>query len=431
MYSAALGFNKEKGISAADSKLEGNSEKDHFKNRTASFSINYAPLNWINFDLMGRYSDQRAESDDGGGPNYDNLFAFQKSKRWTGRFAINTILFDEKLLSSLIYDQQNSKLNYFDNGPNGTYKGKLQTITLQNNLTLHQNFQTLFGFVYSKESMQGSYTPNKTSQNTKSVYLDQHLNFNDQFFNTIGIRYDDHNYFGDKTTYRLTSRYNVNKYIAVKGSYGTGFKAPTLAQLYDRKYGDPTLKAQTSKGYDIGIVITPIDSTIIDITYFHQKIDNNILFTNVFANKNTKSKGIEISSNTVLNDQWSFGLNYTYTNARNYETTGSITTSEKALRVPKHMIGAHVNFKPTKEWNIFAEAKYNSTTHDIYFKPDWTSEPKNIKPYWMVNLATNYAINDDVSIYARVNNLLDKDYYTVWGYGEKRINAAVGVKISF
>ena len=437
MYSAALGLNQERGISVADKKL-GNTERDRFKNRNGSFYVNYAPLDWINFDLMARYDRQHTDMDNGGGPNQDNLFSYQKSERWLGRFAINTILFDERLLSSLIYDAQKTKRNYFDQGPTSEYSGKSQTITWQNTLNLHKDFQTLFGLVYSKETMKSS-SPfawgniPTTSKTTKSVYIDQHFNFNDRFFNTIGIRYDNHDYFGDKTTYRLTSRYNINDFIAVKGSYGTGFKAPTLYQLYDKKYGDPTLKPQTSKGYDFGVVITPIDSTVIDITYFHQKIDQNILFTNTFTNKNTKSKGIEISSNTILNEQWSFGLNYTYTNARSYETKGSTTTSKKLARVPKHMIGGHINFKPTEQWNVFAEAKYMSSTQDTYFgpAPTYISEAKTNKAFWLVNVATDYKINDTVSIYGRVNNLLDKHYYTAWGYGQKRINGAIGVKISF
>jgi len=81
-----------------------------------------------------------------------------------------------------------------------------------------------------------------------------------------------------------------------------------------------------------------------------------------------------------------------------------------------------------EQWNLFAEAKYHGSA--ISNLAGWSPQ-RNLKPYWMVNVATNYAINDDVSIYARVNNLLNKDYYTVWGYGQKRINGAIGVKISF
>ncbi len=454
MYSAAFGFNKEKGISAADSKLEGNHEKDRFKNKNGSFSVNYAPLDWINFDLAAHYTDIKTNIDAGGGPMKDDLYNYQRTKQWIGRFAINTILFDEKWLSSLIYDISDTKRHlhnnpdgdagYNQNWERGAYKGRLQSVTWQNTLTLHNDFQTLFGAVYSKESAQNYYNsitqygPYESKQDKKSInqhsfYIDQHLNFDDRFFNTIGVRYEDHSKFGDKTTYRLTSRFNINDYIAVKGSYGTGFKAPTLFQLY--AYDNTDLKAETSKGYDIGFVLTPFENTTIDVTYFNQKINNRITYIETssapwaaYVNRDyTKTKGVEFAVNTQLNEQWQAGINYTYTNARDFDN--DLNTSQKALRVPKHMAGAYVNFKPIDQWNLFAEAKYNGSTVSNFAA--YGAPQRNIKSYWMVNLATDYKINDDVSIYARVNNLLDKDYYTVWGYGEKRINAAVGVKISF
>lgn len=451
MYSLALGLNQEHGISSADKKLEGNSERDKFKNRDASFYVNYAPLDWINFDVMARYDRQHTDLDLGGGPKQDALYYYQKSERWLGRFAINTILFDEQWLSSLIYDITDSRnRNYQD--PDDKYnttfsrsafKGRLQTISWQNTLTLHPDFQTLFGFAYNRESMStftnmkspfwssdSSYP--KKSIHQKSFYVDQHLNFNDKFFNTIGLRYEDHSEFGDKTTYRLTSRYNINDFVAVKGSYGTGFKAPTLYQLYEPLYGNKDLKAETSKGFDAGIVLTPIESTTVELTYFQQKIKDRIIFdspTSKYKSSDEfKSKGVEFSTNTQLNEQWAFGVNYTYTDARDYLKNNNISISNKAVRVPKHMAGGFMNFKPMEQWNIFAEAKYNGST--VSNLKGWSAQ-RNLKPYWMVNLATNYAINDDVSIYAHVNNLLDKDYYTVWGYGEKRINGAIGVKISF
>lgn len=99
------------------------------------------------------------------------------------------------------------------------------------------------------------------------------------------------------------------------------------------------------------------------------------------------------------------------------------------MRVPKHMAGVYANYKPLESWNIFAEAKYHGSAVSNFSA--WGDPQRNLKPYWMVNLATDYKINDTVSVYGRINNLLDKKYYTVWGYGEKRINGAIGVKIAF
>ncbi|OYQ75695.1 TonB-dependent siderophore receptor [Wohlfahrtiimonas sp. G9077] len=445
-YAFAAGLEQEHGISAADAKLPGNSERDHYKNRNLSGYVNYAPTDFLNFDVMLRYDRSKTDLDNGAGANQDNLDYYQKSERYLGRFAINTINFNEQWLSSLIYDASQTKRDYhnmpFTQHAQSSFKSTKQSITWQNTLAFIPNFQTLLGANFTKESMSstspyGDFPKRHITQ--KSIYVDQHLNFADRFFNTVGIRYEDHSKFGDKLTYRFTSRFNVNDYLALKGSYGTGFKAPTLFQLYDTESGNQHLKAEKSKGFDAGIVVTPWQNTSLELTYFQQKINqritwvsNPVTYKSTYLNRDyTKTKGVEFSANTALNDQWAFGLNYTYTHARDYTTVNGHTSDQKALRVPKHMAGMHVNFKPSERMNLFAEAKYHGSATSNFNNPAWSVQQRNLKAYWMVNLAADYQINDTVSVYGRVNNLLDKQYYSVWGYGQKRINGNIGVKVAF
>lgn len=97
--------------------------------------------------------------------------------------------------------------------------------------------------------------------------------------------------------------------------------------MYDPSNGNDQLNAETSKGFDLGIVLTPIENTTIDVTYFQNKIRNRITYVtdpvtwnSRYVNRDyTKTKGVEFAVNSVVNNQWSLGLNYTYTEARDYE----------------------------------------------------------------------------------------------------------------
>ena len=443
-YSLALGTNQEHGRSIAASELD-KSEHDRFRNRNASFSISYAPQDWISFDFMTTYYHKKTDLDsyysnpDGSFEIEDEASYYQKTRQWIGHFAINTAFFDKKWLSTVSYNAQNTKRDYYDWGPNEKYTGKSETVNWNNTVTLHKNFQTIFGLTYTNESLRmknpsnNQYVLPKKTSTTKSAFINQQLNFDDRFFNNIAIRYDHLSTYGSKVTYRLTSRYNINDKIAIKGSYGTGFTPYTEFQLYaPNRLGNEELKAETSKGFDIGFVLTPFDHTTIDLTYFQQSSNDRITHINPdlinypwgrFVNvKKTKSHGVEFVSTTQVNKYISFGLNYTYTDAADYYLDKNSVSKGPASDTPKHLAGGHINFKPNERWNLTATTLYSGTFIDDSHK---------LKNYWVMNVSANYKINDTVSLTAQVNNLFDKHYLTSWGHAEKRINGSLGVKISF
>jgi vitamin B12 transporter len=57
--------------------------------------------------------------------------------------------------------------------------------------------------------------------------------FDERFFNAVSVRYDQYDTFGGKTTFRIAPALLIPETdTKLKGSVGTGFKAPTLAELY-------------------------------------------------------------------------------------------------------------------------------------------------------------------------------------------------------
>lgn len=474
-YSVALGLEQERGISSADVKM-GNMEADRFKSRNGAIHVNYAPTDFLNFDVMLRYNRYRNDYDAFAGEGGDDKYLYQKTTQWVGRFAINTILLDEKWESSLIYDVSNTRRRNY-NDPDGInipywmqpvgvslpyisetyeragYHGRIDTISWRNVLELHPNFKTLFGVSSAREQASTYYFSKsgfdeyaytieselpKHRITLNSIYIDQHFDFYDKFFNTIGVRYDDHSTFGSKLTYRLTSRYNINDYISIKGSYGTGFKAPSLYQLYEPTYGDASLNAERSRGYDIGIVLYPHRSTEVSLTYFNQKFKDKVDFdsaTSRYINRGrVETKGWEFSTETTLNSVWSFGMNYTYLDAKeqiereNVLTKLTYSSKQRLDRRPRHMVGIHVNMKPNERTNFYVEGSYHGSFMD---NKSWGKPSEKMKPFWLVNVAASYQINDTVSLTGRVDNLLDKQYTTVYGYGQKRIAGYIGLTVKF
>ena len=70
------------------------------------------------------------------------------------------------------------------------------------------------------------------------------------------MRYDDNNRFGSKVTYRFAPAYVIDATgTKLKASIGSGFKAPTLSELFQDFpafffFANPNLKPETSTGWD-------------------------------------------------------------------------------------------------------------------------------------------------------------------------------------
>lgn len=119
----------------------------------------------------------------------------------------------------------------------------------------------------------------------------------------VALRYDDYSDVGNETTYKGSARWQPNKTVLLRGSFGTGFRAPTLEDLYrpqtvgtsaqftDPAFpnnpnlqvpelggGNPDLQPETSKQNSIGIVLSPIDNLSFGVDYWRIKI-NGILAT--------------------------------------------------------------------------------------------------------------------------------------------------------
>ena len=116
----------------------------------------------------------------------------------------------------------------------------------------------------------------------------------------LALRWDDYSDFGSTTNWKANARWQPSQQLLVRGSYGTGFRAPTLIDLYnpqtlgsssqfndpvtgqndlqvnDLSGGNPNLKAETSKQWSAGLVFQPVPQLSIGLDYFSIQVDDVI-----------------------------------------------------------------------------------------------------------------------------------------------------------
>ena len=70
------------------------------------------------------------------------------------------------------------------------------------------------------------------SRSNVSFYVDSEFEFTDRFLVAAAARFEDYSDFGSTLNGKLAARYKVTDNVNVRGSVSTGFRAPSLAQIY-------------------------------------------------------------------------------------------------------------------------------------------------------------------------------------------------------
>jgi iron complex outermembrane receptor protein len=164
------------------------------------------------------------------------------------------------------------------------------------------------------------------------------------------IRYEDFSDFGSNSSWKINSRYKLGAKGALRASYGTGFRAPSLHQIYlsniqtlvsggtisnqgtfnnvdpviREGLGVPQLHAETSKNLSAGFTFKPSNNFSFSLDFYNIKVDDRVLFTGEvgFDGDNSTINPVE----QILNDYSVTSIKF-FVNAVNTETTGADFTA--------------------------------------------------------------------------------------------------------
>jgi vitamin B12 transporter len=247
-------------------------------------------------------------------------------------------------------------------------------------------------------------------------------------------RYDDNERFGGKPTWRIAPAYLIPKTgTKLKGSYGTGFKAPSLTQLFVsfpafNFFANPNLEPEESEGYDIGFEQAVAGERVrFGATYFHNDITNlinaNATFMSLENVGQATTQGVETFVSVAVTDRFKVRGDYTYTDAVD-DTTGL-----ELLRRPKHKASLNVIWLPTDRLTISATALYVGSQVDG--NRSFSIQRLDTDPYYVVNLAADYDLGKGVTLFARIDNVFDKRYENPTGFQRPGFGVFAGIRVNF
>ncbi|MGH6609320.1 MAG: TonB-dependent receptor plug domain-containing protein [Burkholderiaceae bacterium] len=253
---------------------------------------------------------------------------------------------------------------------------------------------------------------------------------------TLSARRDNHELFDDATTYRVTAAQPLGRRWKLRGSYGTAIANPTFFELFgfipDSFDPNPQLKPEKSRGFDLGADFA-LDTGRLSITYFDADLRNEIVgtfnaatFRSSVANLpgESKRRGVEVEAHYSPRDNVDVAVSYTYADAKQPD-------DQREVRRPRHTAFAAINYSfAGARGAVTLAADYNGRQQDLDFRT-FTAARVTLRDYTLVRIAGSYALTQNFSVIARIENLLDRDYEEVFSYRPSGRAFYAGVRANF
>ncbi len=435
-YSFAVSRADSKGFSQAEKAPGATSdpEKDGYYNTTLSSRMGMRVLDdaWLDFAL--RYTDAKADLDDGGYTDDPNSRAYTKNLTAKASFDQPFTEWWSHKLSIMYLD---TLRRYKDSTSGGVaedirswYQGNQKKAEWRNTFSMGSINKLIAGaeyridevslYSYYDDGFGMPWSVSEGEMNAKRVesmggYLVDHLRLFERWFTTAGVRADDHQEFGTHLSWQANSSF-VMPYTGtrLKALCGTAFKAPSIYQLYDPTYGNKELDPETSKSWEIGIEQPVANGMIVaEIGYFNSKY-GDMFGTDAFMKTinigRVDVKGLESVLTVRPVKTLSFAGSFTYLQTENRET------GKELERRPKYQAGANLTWAFLPGGNLNLSYTYGGKRDDVWFDALWARHDVTLDDYHRFDLYASYWLNEHFQVFGRVENLTDADYQNVAGY---------------
>ncbi len=436
-FSVSASRFKTDGISSADQRNAAinpsgaDFEKDGFTSNTFSGNFGLKLSGHLSLDYTLRYNDAENGYDTTASvPPYGLVDAAGYTEK-TRQFATHAALKAnyQPLLSTIFFNLNDQDRNYAAPGSVSVYHGHLYEVGWQGDYAATENNTLSVGLNARKDSMQTT-DVDARSVTSNSIFAQDQWRIGVMQF-VGGVRYEDNEQFGSKMTWRIAPSFTFGDTV-LKCSYATGFKAPSLYELYaPNGIGNTALKPETSKGWEAGVERRLSGFFKVGASYFHTDYDNRIdwvtstdYLTYPWGGHYdqvpglTKTRGVESFVEWTPFKQLFVVMNYT--NLHTEDADG-----QSLLRRPKNKLGLSANWKATPRLNV------NSSVQLVGERNDTGAPDGRLDSYCLVNLAASYKVTDTVELFGRIDNLFDENYELAWGYATPGRSGYAGVKVLF
>lgn len=415
-YAASLsaGYVHSDGFSAES----GGSEPDRFRQWRVSGKGRIALGDAFTLRALGRYADGRVDIDQFGPDSPD----VQYTREATARGALDYA--HGGLTASATYDFGKVDRSYATAFGPSQYKGHSHRIGLTGRAELPAHFALDFGADNEWTAAQSTYDPKATAQLSSAHAL---LGWYTPAVSlAAGVRVDHHDRFGTHWTVGANGTVALVDGWRLRASYGEGFKAPTLYQLFGGFVGNTALRPEQSRSYDVGIEKGDRNAPLhIAATWFRRDtrnlidLDANFVYQNVAS---ARAEGLEVELGAKLGERLHAMAAYTYLKARD------LTFDRDLARRPRHTVTLSADWQtPVERLTLGGDLRFASKAVEY----PYGGGVNTLASYAVATLRADLAVTDEIELFGRIENVGNTDYQTAYGYNTPGRSAYIGARARF
>ena len=416
----------------------GASERDKFHRDNASLRFGYDD-NQKGFDFLTSHSSQTA--------NFDNSATDEKGHYTRTRdtlFKLSGFLGNGDELLKHKVGVSHIKTDSDTVGYASAYDAKKLNANYQLDVNFDREGSITQGLSfltdYQKTDFNSSYFNNAGNKKLieKSVAAEYRLLHDADHSLNVSGRYTDSSEYENSWTGRIAGAYRLHNNVKAHASIGSAIQNPTITEYYGynaRYIGNPNLQPEKSLGGDVGFLFETNDGHhSFDVTYFARNVKNaissEVINFTTYASRavnlegKSKVKGVEVAYNGKVTDALTAYANYTYTQTRD-------SKGAELARRPKHLANAGLAYQITEKLGTDVNLSYTGKRMDTYYSPSYSTHKVKLPSYTLANVGVNYKVAESLTVYANLNNVFNKKYENVLGYGQEGRNVYVGLRGSF
>ena len=442
------------GISAIAPAF-GGGERDGYTNRNVAGRAELALGANASIDLRGYYSTGRVEIDgfSGDAPDYSH------NREFVGYAGLNFALLDGRLRNRIAYNYTDTDRDSYspelEQPLSFEAAGKNRRFEYQGIFDLSDRISATFG-VENERSRFKSRSPSgsladplpdfvRGKAEITSVYGQLTVRPLDGLTINGGVRHDDHNRYGGRTLFSAGGIWTLPSGTTLRASYGEGFKAPSLYQLFS-EYGNVNLDPERAHGWEAGAQQAFFgDMLTIGATYFERTTTGQIIYNGcdvgttdplcVVPGTDTprwgyylnvaraEAHGIEADAAFRLGGLTLDG-NYSWTVAED-RSAGTANEGNWLPRRPRHLANASLSYDFAFGLTLGSAVRWAGKSYDN------ASNATRLDDYTLVDLRAEYRLSESLRLFARAENVFDEQYMTAYRYGTLGRSIYAGIRGRF
>jgi vitamin B12 transporter len=434
-YLASFGNQYTDGLSA----ISSGTESDVYNAINGNLKLGYKFSNSFKMNGYASLDKFKADFDDAfSGIDTDDL---SKTNQYRIGIAPEFTYKNGSITSNAAYN--NVEREIFSSFPS-QFNAESFIVDIYNRYNFNDSFYTVLGVNAQENTMESFGIPFGETDFAQSINPDEAtFTIIDPYANVVylsdfglnvnaGARFNNHSEYGSQLVYSLNPSFKKTLNIGyVKGlaSYSTAYITPSLYQLFEPTYGNSELQPEENTTIEVGAEFHIKDKATLSVVYFNRDEKNFIDFIDlggfVFQYKNVEEQftasGIEFTGNYKITKKLTVNANATYTKVE----------EDLNLRIPELKANARLDYQVFDATFLSISYQYNDDRRDSVFNNEtFMNDDIILKSYSLFDFYVSHKlVNDKLTLFANVTNLLNEEYVELFGYTTRGRNINLGITL--